>query len=102
LRRFNFRGRRSKDVLRLRLIVVVRSDLARLKALNDFVHGVPAEASEVDQRSRGWDVERGYHLAIVSDKTSHDQWLAVCEEVWVVGKSLSGWARESVHFNWKW
>jgi hypothetical protein len=42
----------SKGVLRLRLVVVVHSDLIRLDALNHIVHGVPAEASEVDQRSR--------------------------------------------------
>ena len=47
-----FRRRRSKGVLRLRLVVVVRSGLIRLDALNHIVHGVPAKASEVDQRSR--------------------------------------------------
>jgi hypothetical protein len=59
--------------------IVIRSDINRLRgALDHIIHDIPAEASEVDQRGRGGDVERGYDLAIVGDKTGHDQSLLVC------------------------
>jgi hypothetical protein len=87
LRRIIVRRRGSKGVLRLRLLVVlgwiiVGSNITRLRsALDHIIHNIPAEAPEVDQRSRGRDVERGYDLAVVGDKTGHDRRLLVCERV---------------------
>jgi hypothetical protein len=101
LRRFIVRRRRSKGVLRLRLLVlgriVVRDNITKLRsALDHIIHNIPAEAPEVDQRSRGRDVKRGYDLAVVGDKTSHDRRLLVCERVCIVDSCSPKMKKKSV------